>query len=184
MNKKYTQMMPAMIGIIILLFYSYKNNLKTKELYVWILLGFAMLIALYFLLQYTLSVIERKKYLKSGLCKIDKMSGAEFEKFLKAHFENLGYKVKLTPASNDYGADLIIEKDREKVAIQAKRYNGKVNNKAIQEVSGAIRYYKCSRGMVVTNSFYTKNAINLAKECEIELWDRNVLKEKFKVIDD
>ena len=126
--------------------------------------------------------MRRKKYLTSSLYKIDRMSGEEFETYLEAHFRNLGYKVMLTQKSNDYGADLILEKSGERVAVQAKRYNGKVGNAAIQEVSGAMRYYKCQNGMVITNSFYTKNAINLAKECDIELWNRYDLEKNFKII--
>lgn len=126
---------------------------------------------------------KKEKYLNSSLYVIDNMKGEEFEEFLKAHFEKLGYKVKLTPASNDYGADLILEKNDEKIAVQAKRYRDKVGNAAIQEVAGAIRYYNCTSGLVVTNSFFTKNAINLAEKCQIELWDRNTIKENFKIIE-
>ena len=125
--------------------------------------------------------MKRKKYLNSSLYVIDNMKGEEFEKYLKAHFEKLGYKATLTPASNDYGADLIIEKNGEKIAVQAKRYRNKVGNDAIQEVAGAIRYYECTKGLVVTNSFFTKNAINLAQKCQIELWDRNMIQSKFKI---
>lgn len=55
----------------------------------------------------------------------------------------------------------------------AKRYNGKVSNAAIQEVHSGISYYGCSRGIVVTNSYFTKNAINLAEKYNIKLIDRN-----------
>ncbi len=182
MSKKINKLLPELIGLGIVFYLVFKNNIKAKEIFIWIIVGFVSLILLHTLLQYALNVLERKKYLKSGLAKIDKMTGIQFERFLKAHFESLGYKVTLTPASNDYGADLILKKDGEKIAVQAKRYNGKVNNKAVQEIAAAMGYYKCNKGMVVTNSFYTSNAVNLAKECKIELWDRNVLKEKFKVV--
>ena len=174
MSKKINKLLPELIGLGIVFYLVFKNNIKAKEIFIWIIVGFVSLILLHTLLQYALNVLERKKYLKSGLAKIDKMTGI--------HFESLGYKVTLTPASNDYGADLILKKDGEKIAVQAKRYNGKVNNKAVQEIAAAMGYYKCNKGMVVTNSFYTSNAVNLAKECKIELWDRNVLKEKFKVV--
>jgi len=36
------------------------------------------------------------------------MSGEEFEKILLIHFQRLGYKGELTPSTNDYGADLIL----------------------------------------------------------------------------
>lgn len=113
---------------------------------------------------------------------MDKMSGIQFEEALAAHFKNQGYKVSLTPASNDYGADLILKSPRgEKICVQAKRYSGKVGNKAIQEIIGALGYYQADRGMVVTNSYYTNNAVTLANANNVELWDRNTLISHFEL---
>jgi restriction system protein len=77
--------------------------------------------------------LKRKRYLESGIEEIDKMSGEQFETCLKFHFRVLGYKVDTTAYSHDYGADLILQKDGEVTIVQAKRYNGKVGIKAVQE---------------------------------------------------
>lgn len=118
---------------------------------------------------------HKKKLLNSGIGTVDKMSGEQFEEFLLAHFKNLGYKGYTTPVTNDYGADLVIEKDKKRIVVQAKRWQGRVKIEAVQQIVAAIQYYKANRGMVVTNSFFTKNAIQLAKSNNIELWDRNRL---------
>ncbi len=121
--------------------------------------------------------IKKAKYLKSPLSEIDKMYGEEFEEYLKYHFEKLGYKAKTTPRSNDYGADLILTKDGDKIVVQAKRWNDPVGNTAVQEVVAAKAYYKANRAMVVTNSYFTSNARNLASVNNVELWDRgNIVK--------
>jgi len=121
--------------------------------------------------------IKKAKYLKSPLSEIDKMFGEEFEEYLKYHFEKLGYKAKTTPRSNDYGADLILTKDGDKIVVQAKRWNDPVGNTAVQEVVAAKAYYKANRAMVVTNSYFTSNARNLAAVNNVELWDRgNIVK--------
>jgi HJR/Mrr/RecB family endonuclease len=99
------------------------------------------------------------------------MSGTEFELYLKRIFENLGYSVNLTSQTNDQGADLIIHNPDELVAVQAKRYNKNVGNKAVQEVVAAVNYYRTNRGMVVTNSSFTKSAYDLAYANNIELID-------------
>lgn len=109
------------------------------------------------------------------------MPGIEFEDYLATHFRKSGYKVSTTPKSNDYGADLILKRNGETVIVQAKRYKEKISNSAVQEVMGAIGYYNADRGMVVTNSFFTVNATELAKRCNVELWDRNTLIHKFKI---
>ncbi|NLW40097.1 MAG: restriction endonuclease [Tissierellia bacterium] len=106
---------------------------------------------------------------------IDSLSGLEFEDFLKELFIDFGYKIKDLPYSNDYGADLIIGKGFEEIVIQAKNYSGNVGNKAIQEVVSAKVYYKCDKAMVITNSYYTQNAIKTAQESGVILIDRDEL---------
>jgi restriction system protein len=123
---------------------------------------------------------QKNYYLNSDIRKIDHMSGEEFELYLKAHFERKGYKVATTPMTNDQGADLILSRGAERIAVQAKRYKDKVGNKAIQEIAGALGYYKANKGMVVTNSFFTSSAKALASSNGIELWDRRKLIEVFQ----
>ena len=108
---------------------------------------------------------------------VDLMTGFEFEYFLGKLFSNMGYKVKQTKLSGDQGADLVIERNGVKTVIQAKRYTGKVSNKAIQEVVASIKHYKASSGMIVTNSYFTSSAVKLANSNEVRLVDRDKLKD-------
>jgi hypothetical protein len=52
------------------------------------------------------------------------LAGVEFECFLAAVFEELGYSVTTTKASGDQGVDLILARDGVKVAVQAKSLSG------------------------------------------------------------
>lgn len=103
------------------------------------------------------------------------MDGKTFEKYLEVLFEKLEYRVERTKYIGDYGADLVTTKDGVKTIIQAKRYKNKVSIKAVQEAVAAKGYYGCSSAMVVTNNFYTKPAVDLAKANDVQLWDRNDL---------
>ena len=139
-----------------------------------IALSFAIIIGALIII-ISIKKARQNKYLNSGINIVDKMEGKEFEKFLSAHFENLGYKVELTPDSNDYGADLVIKKDGIKTVLQAKRYKDKVGITAIQQIVAAINYYGADKGVVISNNFFTKNAYTLAKKNNVELWDRKKL---------
>lgn len=120
-------------------------------------------------------------YLNSPMSKVDEMEGHEFEEYLKAHFEKLGYRCKnVGKNGHDYGVDLIISKAGIKTAVQAKRYNNAVGIKAVQEIVSGMNYYDCDKAMVVTNSTFTSSAAQLAKKCNVELWDRNKCKKEFK----
>ena len=50
----------------------------------------------------------RRQLMASGLHQVDQMSGEEFEDFIAAHFRRLNFRVTTTPATADYGADLIL----------------------------------------------------------------------------
>ncbi len=106
---------------------------------------------------------------------VDGLDGFAFEYLLGALFKQMNYKVEVTRGSGDQGADIIISKMGRKTVVQAKCYLNNVSNKAIQEVVAAIKYYNADAGMVVTNSYYTKGAKELAEANDIALWDRDKL---------
>lgn len=122
--------------------------------------------------------IALKRLAQSGILYIDQMDGFQFETYLKALFQQLGYKAYVTPKSCDFGADLIM-KGRQKIVIQAKRYGVKhrVRLSAVQEVYGAQAYYKADEAWVITNSSFTKSARALAEACNVQLFDRKALQE-------
>ena len=128
----------------------------------------------YIILNSSSTQLDTLNSLKKSFLEIT--TGEEFEVFLKDLYEFKNYKVTLTPITNDQGADLILEKDGEKCAVQAKFYDTPVGNKAIQEVVAAINFYKCDKGIVVTNNSFTKSAIELAKANNVELIDGEKLK--------
>ncbi|NJR21022.1 MAG: hypothetical protein HC786_01960 [Richelia sp. CSU_2_1] len=107
--------------------------------------------------------------------RVDLMTGEEFEEFLACCFRNLGYAVEMTPKTADFGADLILAKGGKKTVVQAKRYQGKVGNSAVQEVVGAVKYYGARDAIVITNSNFTSNACKLAQANGVQLWGREQL---------
>ncbi len=144
-------------------------NVLEQLWYVWLVLGLILIAKIIF------HLLERQKLAKSGITEIDLMDGKTFEKYLEVFFEMLGYKVERTRYIGDYGADLVTNKDSIKTVIQAKRHKSKVGIKAIQEAVAAKGYYNCDKAMVVTNSFFSIQAKDLAKKNGVELWDRNIL---------
>jgi len=106
---------------------------------------------------------------------IDKMDGIEFELVLKELFQNMRYNVELTSHTNDMGADLILSKSGERISVQAKNWSANVGNSAIQEVVSSLKVYKAQRGMVITSSYFTNQAMTLADHNHVELWNRDKL---------
>lgn len=98
------------------------------------------------------------------------MNGWEFENYCADYLRGHGYRnVIVTPGSNDYGADIVAEKDGERWVFQCKLYTGNVSNDAVQEVNTAKKHYNATRGAVMTNSKLTENARQLAWDNAIEI---------------
>ncbi|MEA1924979.1 MAG: restriction endonuclease [Candidatus Altiarchaeota archaeon] len=114
------------------------------------------------------------------ISEIDSISGYEFEGFLEKLFKKMGYSVTHTKLSGDQGGDLIISKFGDKIAVQAKRSENPIGNKAVQEVLGAMKMYNCNKGRVVTNNDFTTSARGLAIKSNVELVGRNKLKDWIK----
>ncbi len=140
-----------------------------------LLLKLLALLGVFSMLVFFQGVISsyKKCQLKRTLQKIDAMNGFEFEEYSKIFFTSKGFEVSITQKSGDYGADLIIEKDGIKWAVQAKRYSHKVSPKAIQEVVSSKAYYACEKACVITNSYFTQAAQKLAQANGVILIDRD-----------
>lgn len=114
----------------------------------------------------------RSKLSRMNLEQVDELSGLDFEYFLFYLFKKKGIHTKITSYTHDFGADLILRRHGKRIVIQAKRWSDNVGIQAVQETIGAMSYYKAKHGVVITNSFYTKSAIELANASDIVLLNR------------
>lgn len=150
------------------------NNLLLE-----IIIAVIVLVIAYKLLPIIFNYIKKRKmhsiYRKAKIRDIDKMDGIEFEYYLEALFKKLKFKPTVTKASHDFGADLILKSEHKKIVVQVKRSNSKIGIKAVQEIYAAQRYHNANEAWIVTNSFYTKSAVELGNACSIIMKDRNTL---------
>ena len=82
------------------------------------------------------------------------MTPEDFEHYVAEIYENKGYKVKVTPYSNDWGIDVIATQGDEKIAIQVKKYGGtksKVNRSMIMGLYGAAAFQDCTSSVIATD---------------------------------
>lgn len=136
-----------------------------------------------FLITHSISNNEIKMYdnilktnLQEQLNNIDILNGIEFEKYIGQLLKKSGFtNVVVTKSSGDFGADIIAKKGNERYAFQCKRFSTPIGPKPIGEVLRGMNNYKCTKGVVVTNNYFTKQAIQEAIVSNIELWDRNKL---------
>lgn len=105
-------------------------------------------------------------------------NGEDFENLIVRLYNSMGYESKRIGGHGDQGGDVIANKNGESLLIQAKFYQGSVGNAAVQQAEAAIKQYGCTRAVVVTTSYFTPEAITLAKANSVELIDKRILKQK------
>lgn len=107
------------------------------------------------------------------LQKVDQMDGFSFEYYVAEILKKNGYtKVFVTSGSGDFGVDITAYKDNKKYAFQCKNYQSNLGVSPIQEVYSGAPKYGASVCVVVTNSYFTPHAQELAKSLNVVLWDR------------
>lgn len=117
----------------------------------------------------------QRRYGSVHVNELKKLNGIEFENYLFNLFQHHNYIVEMTPTSGDYGADLILVKDSQRIAVQAKCYTGSVGVSAVQEALSGLAYYRCDHAWVVTTGTYTANAVNLANKSNVRLLGKGEL---------
>jgi restriction system protein len=125
-----------------------------------------------------LYLYQRRQALRQRLLEIsqiDQLPGPEFEKYVAGLMNRRGYATKLTAMSGDFGIDIIASKGGVRTAVQVKRYQANVGIAAVQEVVAGMKKEHCQNCMVVTNSYFTPAAQELARYNDCELVDRDQL---------
>lgn len=120
--------------------------------------------------------VFRKGFLTVG--ELDNMDGIAFEELACDILIANGFDLaENTPASGDFGVDILAQKEGITYAIQCKRYTEAVGLEAIQQVYAGRAYYECHVAVVLTNRTFTVNAQKLADKIGVVLWDRDTLRE-------
>lgn len=106
----------------------------------------------------------------------DNMTGYEFEHFCAELLRKNNFKnVEVTQISGDHGIDILAEKDDISYAIQCKCYSSNIGNAAIQQAHTGKTLYNKDIALVLTNQYFTQQAIDEANALGVKLWDRDKL---------
>ena len=126
-----------------------------------------------------------KESLKSDLLKLVKENNpAFFERLVVDLLVAMGYggshqdAAQAIGKTNDGGIDGIISEDRlglDKIYIQAKRWENTVGRPDIQQFKGALADQVAKKGVFITTSIFSKEAIESAKKSAIVLIDGDKL---------
>ncbi len=126
------------------------------------------------------SQVDMDKFLQSSFpLRFQNVSPFDFEDFVAELFRKDNFKVEQTEYTGDFGADMIVEKDSVRTAIQIKRYSesSKVGVKDINQVIAAREYYETDEALVIATTDFTNAAQKMSDSADVDLWDWDDLAE-------
>ena len=120
----------------------------------------------------------------------DNLDPRFFETFVATLFHVQGYRVELTPASGDKGADVIAYQDQEEtngllIQVKQRKEGNKPGGDAVDEVVASKPFYdeKCDatfQPIVITNREFTRRTRRHGEANHVEMYDRKWLKRSLK----
>jgi restriction system protein len=109
----------------------------------WFFIGTVVVIGVWV---WAIRVMRNSRAAGKRLDELKAMTPIEFEEWVGARFEDLGYRVKTTAVSGDHGVDLVARRDGEKVIIQCKRYRDTaVGEPVLRDLYGTMQHESADR---------------------------------------
>jgi restriction system protein len=164
--------------------------------------GLAFLFAFYRLFN-----VRHKAFKHFSLKEIDAMGngdtyekGRQFEEYVANLYIQLGFNAVTTTTlrkqgklpgaiqkrggSGEQGVDVCYydHNTNENVIVQCKHYSSKISNSAVQEIVAAMPLYNATRGIVITNQYFTDPAKELALYNNVILIDRDELAKMIETV--
>lgn len=103
------------------------------------------------------------------------IDGYEFEEVVSLLLKKIGFEVEQTSLSGDGGIDIIAYDNRPifkgKYIIQCKNWNTSVGQPQIRDLYGVVVSEQANKGILITTSSFTKQAISFAENKNLELID-------------
>ncbi|MGH7802483.1 MAG: restriction endonuclease [Thermodesulfobacteriota bacterium] len=153
-----------------------KENIKKVIAGTLVIIG---LIALVYLLRSYLKFKEQKERERGlralEILNIDGISRTEFENYVIRLLTHRGFKVETTGEKIALGVTLIAKKDEHQYAVQIERQTGAVSRLTVSDVDREKHRYGCDKVILITNSHFSEDAIELARLKGFELVDRDTL---------
>ncbi|MDB2105972.1 restriction endonuclease [Clostridium paraputrificum] len=103
------------------------------------------------------------------------IDGYEFEEVVSLLLKKIGFEVEQTSLSGDGGIDIIAYDNRPifkgKYIIQCKNWTTSVGQPQIRDLYGVVVSEQANKGILITTSSFTKQAISFAENKNLELID-------------
>jgi len=115
------------------------------------------------------AAVERRRY---TITEFDRLGSRDFIKALAARFRAQGYRVRFAPAQAGQGYDFLLRRGRQRVAVQVRPGEGRVDATAVDLLAAATLRRHATEGWLITNGDFAPAARAAASGRDLVLWDR------------
>lgn len=91
-----------------------------------------------------------------------------FEETVASVFVSLGYNATVTAYSGDGGIDVILQKGRERIGVQVKRYQNSICVEQIRSLAGAMLLNGMTQGIFVTTSTFQRGTSDTVNRYDVK----------------
>ncbi len=126
--------------------------------------------------------VQRKSF-EYELQQIDQLTQVEFGRYCEKLLEKIGYSdINNTVNSDNQGLDLLATMGTTSYGFQCRKHSSVLGNSVVQQALAGKTFYKLDKVSVISNNYFSASAKQLALEGNVELWDRDTLKEYLRDI--
>lgn len=165
-----------------LLFGFLYTQISTFQIALYITLGLDLVVITYSIIKFKYFKNKRINFIKelenktieiNNTDDVDNLNPIEFEYFVREFFSKQGYKSWTTKRTHDNGADVVAEKNSERIAIQVKHSMKAINGYGVYQAERGKHNYKADKAILITNNEFTNQAKLDAIRLDIKLIDEH-----------
>jgi len=107
---------------------------------------------------------------------LDRLEGRDFEDLIERLLLKMGFQTQGRKRAADGGIDIVAVSSLPllggRYIIQCKRYANSVSSPIVRDLYGVVSAEKANKGILITTSSFTTDAVEFAKDKQLELIDR------------
>jgi hypothetical protein len=121
------------------------------------------------------SVVRNGAKSITNLDELNRLGGHEFEDLIEQLLIRMGFATEGRKSAADGGIDIVAVSGQPllggRYIIQCKRYTSSVSSPIVRDLYGVVMAERANKGILITTSAFTSDAIEFAREKQIELID-------------
>ncbi len=103
-------------------------------------------------------ILEGRDSVEAKIALLRSLPWRSLELLVAELYERMGYEVQVTPAQKDGGKDIVACREGERIYVECKNWDGKVDVGEVVKLYGRVEADKATRGVIVAPEGFTRGS--------------------------